>query len=209
VCNRTVLVMNQTQASIVALVSVTLLLAAATASAEDGTHEIGTHETGTHDAAYSNTIGVKAVNLNAVHDAEPAEGEEHAVEEAETETEISPHFGVALFYERAILHHLVELELNGMFVNLDDGFTVPVEGVVKLVLGDSQGTVVPFIGVGPGVQFVRAEHNETFFQVVAVAGAYVWFTDQVGLDIELDYGMVFEEHIVHEFGPSIGPVFRF
>jgi len=155
------------------------------------------HEEGGHA---SNSTGVKFINLNAFERTHGAEGDK---------MEVSPHFGGTMFYERALFHHRVEAELNAIVASTEGGVRVPLEVIVKYVFRDPSASLRPFIGAGPALHLLLAEEKAAFFELAATLGFVYWFSESIGLDVEVDYGMVFEEELVHEVGPSFGPVFKF
>lgn len=172
-----------------------------TASAQEAHATVGAgaeqHEEGGHA---SNSAGVKFINLNAFERTHGAEGDK---------MEVSPHFGGTMFYERAFFHHRVEAELNAIVASTEGGVRVPIEAIVKVVFRDPSASLRPFVGAGPALHLLLAEEKDAFFEVAATLGFVYWFSESIGLDVEVDYGMVFEEELVHEVGPSLGPVLKF
>ncbi len=69
----------------------------------------------------------------------------------------------------------------------------------------------PYTGLGPEVALLFTPHgNRTRFALKFVGGSYFWFRDGPwGLDVELTYVVLFDDHLVHELALEAGFAARF
>ena len=117
--------------------------------------------------------------------------------------------GIGVFVERTVLDGWMEVELSGSLVRVDgEEWVIPLDLLLKKPF--HFGLFCPYIAVGPTVAFVRAEdETEAFFGAAAVLGAYIWFSESVGVDIEVDYAILAENGVQHELTFAAGPTLRF
>lgn len=151
-----------------------------------------------------NLLGVKALALLLI--GPPAE--EH---EGESEgREVSPRFGGSVFYERELVQNWLEFEIQIGLVGGGGMFIMPIDVLLKKPFHVNH-RVTPYIGGGPALEalFVNGE-QEVVGGLTAAAGVYVWFSKYAGIDVEVDYTLVFSEHGIEQ-APCIGvgPVFHF
>ena len=69
----------------------------------------------------------------------------------------------------------------------------------------------PYAGFGPELALLFTPHgNRARFGLKFVGGSYFWFGEGPwGLDLEIAYVLLFDDHIVHEFALETGFAFRF
>ncbi len=116
--------------------------------------------------------------------------------------------GVAVFAETTIIPGWLETELNVAVVDFEEGAAVvPDDLLFKKPF--HIGSFCPYVGVGPSMTIVLEAGGEVLFGFVAAVGAYVWLHDHVGIDVELDYGLVAEDGVEHELTVAAGPTLRF
>ncbi len=137
-------------------------------------------------------VGAKAVQLSAFEDGESEFGG-----------------GAGVFVETTVIRGWMELELTASFVGLQEGiFVVPFELLAKKPF--HFGNFCPYLAIGPTVEVVSQEGTEVLFGGAVVVGGYYFFSESVGLDVEVGYGLLAGgEHPVHELALAAGPLVRF
>lgn len=158
---------------------------------------------GRNHAEFPWLVGAKVGYLSII---EPAEGPEDSQALVYT-----PAVVVGLFFERTLIHSWLEIELSvpvGFELASDPKVFLPIDFHFKKPFHPSP-RVSPYIGVGPTMDLVLRPEVEVFGGLSTTVGSYVWLSPRVGLDIEVDYNLVFERtELVHEVLVSIGPAFR-
>lgn len=72
------------------------------------------------------------------------------------------------------------------------------------------GNLNPYFAIGPTMTLVRGgEENRVSFGGAAVVGAYYWFSESWGIDVEVDYALLDEDGAQHELTLAAGPTMRF
>jgi hypothetical protein len=118
--------------------------------------------------------------------------------------------GSTLFYERTLIHHWLELEVAVAGLFNAEHAVWPLDLIAKTPLGFSHLNLEPYLGFGPTLDLVMGEHESHWYPgLVATAGGYFWFSDHLGVDLDLAYSLLFEEHNVHELLTSAGLVAHF
>ncbi len=165
-----------------ALSLVAFFLISSTASAEIGPEH-----------APHNIVGAKWTSVSTLFEEHKASG-----------------MGLTLFYERVLLEETLEIEVSSAYLDLEEHTLVPIDLVLKAPFYYAHHTLEPYIGGGLAMDILLSEHHTHLYPgVLAVAGSYIWFTPHLGLDVEVVYGLVFEEHTVQELLPSVGIVASF
>lgn len=68
----------------------------------------------------------------------------------------------------------------------------------------------PYLAAGVAVDLQFAQRVKVLPGISVAAGSYVWFSDQVGMDVELDVNGFFERGtVLPECLLAAGPVLRF
>ena len=166
----------------------------ATASANDAM----AHRSHRH-AEYPNLVGFRVGYLGL---SEPFEGER----------EFASFVFFGLSYERTVIHEWLEIEVSvPLAVGLSnaDAATMPMDLHFKIPFHPSPFWS-PYVAVGPSVDVVLKPETEVFFGVSFAIGTYLWLSPQAGIDIEVDYNVLFNGgEQIREFLFAIGPVYRF
>jgi hypothetical protein len=116
-------------------------------------------------------------------------------------------FGTGIFFDVAVFHDWLKIEVVTRFLRSSHGTVVPVELMFKKPFHPSD-RVILFYGLGPGVAFHFAHEEKHIYPTIAsVFGTYIWITDHVGINFESISSLVFEDSLVSENGFGIGVVF--
>ena len=138
-------------------------------------------------------LGVKGVQLNAFSD-----------EGASTSGG-----GVGVFIERTVMPGWFELELSPSVVWVEGGTVVPIDLLLKKPFHLDE-SFCPYFALGPTLSLAfKEEATEVGVGAAFVVGAYIWFGEAIGLDVEVDYALLDENGFVQELTFAAGPTFRF
>jgi hypothetical protein len=120
-----------------------------------------------------------------------------------------PHFGGGLSVERAVVHHLLEVELVAGLLPGEHATLLPVELLLKVPFHPTSW-LQPYLGLGPAM-VVSFDHGEAspHFGAAAVAGAYFWLGGGLGLMLEVQQELLYDHGVVPEFGTAAGVVWAF
>ena len=180
--------------------TVALLLGAPTVRAEEGPPHGEPRGPGAHHEEYPNLVGFRAGYLGA---SEPEEGGERL---------FRSFIFLGLSYERTLIHEWLEAEISvpvAISFGRELHVAMPFDLHLKIPFHPAPEWS-PYLAVGPSMDLLLKPETLALFGVSFAAGTYVWFSDQVGLDIELDYNLIVDEgELVHEFLVASGPVLRF
>lgn len=142
-------------------------------------------------------LGAKVVQFNAWnpgHDEEPNQ----------TVTGV----GGGLIVERTLIEGWLEIELSASGVATGEGVAVPIDVLFKKSF--EFGSLNPYFGLGPSISIDVADGEAQASAGCAFAvGTYIWFSDHVGVDVDLDYAVVSNHGAAQELALSVGPVLRF
>lgn|GEM_PF-1302233 len=142
-------------------------------------------------------VGARLVQFNAWN---PGDGE--------SPSETVNGVGGGLFIERTILDGWLELELSAAGVATGDGTVVPVDVLFKKSF--EFGRVNPYVAIGPTISIdVVGGEAETSAGCAFALGSYVWLSEHVGVDVDIDYALVSKHRTGQELTVSLGPVLRF
>lgn len=151
-------------------------------------------------------VGAKAIQFNVWE----TEKEEATDEEPALEKDVSLHgVGGGLFVERSVFRHLMEVELSVSAIALEGNAVVPIDLLLKkpFHLGPHFN---PYVAFGPAVSIDIVDGDADANGGIAFAtGAYYWFDDHFGLDLDFDYTLVFKGDLGHELQIALGPIWRF
>lgn len=179
-----------------ACVFLATLLGSTAAEAREGSP--GEHH-GAHHADHPNLVGMRVGHLSVF------EGEGR-------ELIYLPGLLVGVSYERVIFHDWLEVELSVPVATFGDEeplLVMPIDLHFKLPFHPAPH-VSPYVALGPAVDVKLRPERDVFFGGAVAVGTYLWSSDQVGVDFEVDYNVVQEgETIVHELLFAMGPVARF
>lgn len=141
--------------------------------------------------ASGSALGLKAVNATSIHDG-------HA----------SPHFGVGLFFEHAVVEHVLDLELSASLLS-SDGAAVPVELLAKVPFSVTESLTL-FVGAGPLAILAVPNVGETgvHFGFSATAGGALWLDHDFGLMMSASFAGVVDHGLVPEIGGAAGVLVR-
>lgn len=142
-------------------------------------------------------LGAKLVQFNAWN---PGDGESPN----ETVTGV----GGGLLVERTLVEGWLEIELSASGVATGDGVVVPIDVLFKKSF--ELGRLNPYFGIGPSISIdiVDGEAEASAGCAFAV-GSYIWVSEHVGIDVDLDYALVSNHGAAQELALSVGPVLRF
>jgi len=117
--------------------------------------------------------------------------------------------GPGVQFERAILHHLLEVELSASLL-FGHGEIIPIDLLLKKPL-HLTNSIDLYLGLGPSLTFIFPENSKSEIHpgVIGTLGTYMWFWGDVGVELELGYGVVFAEDLVHEVSAATGFLYRF
>ena len=93
---------------------------------------------------------------------------------------------------------------------VEEETVVPIEVLLKKPF-HANHVVNPYAGFGPELALIFAPHgNRARFGLKFVGGSYFWFREGPwGVDLEIAYVLLFDDHTVHEFALETGFAFRF
>ena len=152
---------------------------------------------GQHHAEFPNLVGVRAGYV-AVKDSD--------------EDRVVSFIYAGVGYERTLVHRFLELEISVPVAiapgpELEVG--MPIDVHLKIPFHPSD-RVSSYIALGPSVDLVVVPELEVMAGGSIAAGTYIWFSSRVGIDVEIDYNLVFGRgHLAHEGLLATGPVLRF
>lgn len=151
-------------------------------------------------------LGAKVVQFNVWEtEKEEAEGEEGAKKK-----DVTLHgVGGGLFVERSLFRHLLEIELSVSAIALEGDASVPIDLLLKkpFHLGPHFNT---YLGTGPALSIdIKDDETKAYGGIAFATGTYYWFDDHLGVDLDIDYTLVFKDDLAHELQISLGPVWRF
>jgi hypothetical protein len=142
-------------------------------------------------------LGAKLVQFNAWN---PGDGESPN----QTVTGV----GGGLLIERTVVEGWLEVELSASGVVTGEGVAVPIDVLLKKSF--EFGRLNPYLGLGPSISIDIVDGEAEVSPGCAFAvGSYIWITDHVGMDIDLDYALVSNHGVAQELTVSLGPVVRF
>lgn len=118
--------------------------------------------------------------------------------------------GISAFYERNLVPGWLEIEPAIAVFWVEEETILPVEVLLKKPF-HANHVINPYAGFGPEVAFIFTPHgNRTKFGLKFVGGSYFWFKEGPwGLDLEVAYVLLFDDHTVHELALETGFAFRF
>jgi hypothetical protein len=142
-------------------------------------------------------FGAKFIQYNAW---EPGEGEE--------QNENVTGFGAGLLVERTVIEGWLEIELFAGGIATDGPTIVPIDVIFKKSF--EFGRFNPYLGLGPSISIdVEDGHAEAHAGGAFALGTYIWITDHVGIDFDLEYAIVAKNGTAQELLVAMGPVMRF
>lgn len=151
-------------------------------------------------------VGAKVVQFNAWEtETEEADGEEPARKRNVTLNGV----GGGVFVERSLLRHFFEIELSVSAIAVEGDVTIPMDLLLKkpFHLGPY---VNLYLAIGPALSIdIKDDETDTSGGIAFATGTYYWFDDHLGVDLDLDYTLVFKDDLAHELAISIGPAWRF
>ncbi|MDF1665445.1 MAG: hypothetical protein P1V97_27040 [Planctomycetota bacterium] len=182
------------------LVLIIGVTSAAFAETVDDTHRMSREEREAKECL----IGVKGLAIFGRVDRD--RGEENRREVA---------IGSALFIERAFIPGILEIELSvgwAEVIDADNDKSVkiyPMDLTFKMPF-HVNSRINPYLGLGFGLTIEDSEEGtEEEFGITSVVGTYIWWDEQIGLDLELSYGAFPGRGVKHEFILAFGPVIHF
>lgn len=144
---------------------------------------------------YRHCVGVKAVSLNALETSVP------------DEVTVIPYVGGGPFYEFRLVPERLELEISVPFVTSNGAHVLPVDVQLKTPVALSE-QVEAFVGLGPALA-VRLGEGGVGYGLSSAVGINVWLSEQLGLDMAVDYNLLKEATWVNEVSASVGPAWQF
>ncbi len=116
--------------------------------------------------------------------------------------------GGGILVERTVIEGWLEIEFAASGIATDEGTIVPLDILFKKSF--ELGQFNPYVAIGPSVSvdIVDGEASASAGCAFA-AGTYYWFSDHVGIDLDLDYALVSNHGTAQELAISLGPVIRF
>lgn len=142
-------------------------------------------------------VGAKIVQFNAWN---PGDGE--------SPNETVNAIGGGLLIERTLLEGWLEIELSVAGVDTDEGTAVPIDLLLKKSF--EFGRINPYVGIGPSISVDIVDGEaETSAGCAFAIGTYIWMSDHVGIDVDVDYALVSNRGAAQELTLSLGPVLRF
>jgi len=120
---------------------------------------------------------------------------------------------VGVSYERTLIHERLEAEVSvpvALPTGDEGNTTMPIDLHFKVPFHPIE-SLSPYVAAGPSLELVFADaQTEALFGLSFAAGTYCWFTPRVGVDVEVDYNLVFRDgEQDHEILVAVGPVLRF
>ncbi len=163
----------------------------------EAAHHPAAEEEDAHHREPMNLFGLKLIGLTAIERADlPHFGE-------------NMHFGAGLFYERALVHGMLDVEVTALVCRGREATVMPLELLVKKPFVPAPALTL-YVGVGPTLDVVIVDgEREAFPALMAVAGGYVWANSHLGFDFEVSAGHLFEKNGLSEYVFATGPVARF
>jgi len=120
--------------------------------------------------------------------------------------------GGGLFYERAIAHGMIDVEIGALWFRISHETVMPFELVFKKPFNISDRLTL-YVGAGPAIDVIKTAHEKTRLvpTINAVSGLYAWFTPLFGVDAEMVFGHLFnpDQKDHQELFLAVGPAFRF
>ena len=118
--------------------------------------------------------------------------------------------GISVYYERNLIAGWLEIEPAIAVFWVEDEIVVPIEVLLKKPF-HANHVINPYAGFGPELALIFAPHgNRARFGLKFVGGSYFWFREGPwGVDLEIAYVLLFDDHTVHEFALETGFAFRF
>lgn len=155
---------------------------------------------GRHHAYHPWLFGTKAGPLTVV-----------APETADRERETFVAGVAGVFLERTLIHSWLEIEVS-VPIAVGSGEKAPLFVPLDLHLKKPfhpSPRASPYVAVGPTMDILIRPERRVFAGVSLAAGTYVWFSERIGMDLEVDYNVVVEGGApVHELLFALGPVVR-
>jgi hypothetical protein len=180
---------------------VVMFLLGSGAAAADTTNTEGQVEPhdGQHHATYPNLFGLRVGYLSVI-------------ERRAAVTEYTPGLLAGASYERTLIHGWLEIEASvpvAVILTSDTIVALPIDAHLKIPFHPSPAWS-PYVAAGPAMDVQVEPDTDVFFGASFAIGTYVWASDQVGIDVEVDYNIVVEDgEPVHEILVAVGPVVRF
>ncbi|MDB4972044.1 MAG: hypothetical protein JWN48_385 [Myxococcaceae bacterium] len=127
-----------------------------------------------------------------------------ASETSRGETELAR--GAGAFLETTVWHDRLELELSLVFTTPGDTLSATFEPLVKVPLH-----LASFADgyAGGGAVLLHDEPHGTRLGAQAVVGSYFWFSDALGVDVDLTFAALPGHDGIYELALGLGPVARF
>ena len=117
--------------------------------------------------------------------------------------------GVGVLIERSVIPRWLEIELSTSTVFIDDHTIIPMDLLLKKPFHFTEN-FSPYLAVGPTIAFnVTKKKTEIGIGAAFIVGTYIWFSQYIGLDVEVDYAILEENGLVHELTFAAGPLLRF
>jgi opacity protein-like surface antigen len=192
------------------------------AEAAEAKHEGAAHEGAAHEGAAHEGAAHEGKHEGAHEEEEHEEPIYKRFEFALTGVLLSPQVADShLLYGGAVgveydLTRLLRLELGAKLLKSAEETAVPVDLLLKLAFHATH-ELHPYLGVGPGVVLSKEAAVEgsteapawkTHFAIAAVGGAHYWFSEYAGVQVQLDYNLVFADKATSELGGELGLVFH-
>lgn len=115
----------------------------------------------------------------------------------------------SLFYERSVIHNWLEIELTVGTAAGAEELAMPVDLYFKKPFHPSS-RVTPYFGAGPHLDVVFRPERLVLMGACVTAGAYIWFSERWGMDIDLDYAIAANRDVVfQDVLLAVGPTARF
>jgi hypothetical protein len=118
--------------------------------------------------------------------------------------------GISAYYERNLIAGWLEIEPAIAVFWVDEETIVPIEVLLKKPFHANE-VINPYTGMGPELALIFTPHgNRARFGLKFVGGSYFWFGEGPwGMDLEIAYVLLFDDHTVHELALETGFAFRF
>ena len=116
--------------------------------------------------------------------------------------------GTSLSLERNVVDGWLEVELVVNAAVVEDVWIFPIDVLFKKPF--HIGPFCPYVGIGGAAKFHEGHLDEPVFGATLATGAYYWFGDHMGLDLEIAYDvMLGAEAPTQELLVAFGPAVRF